>query len=238
MSDIDAIASRANQNAELTYEEFQQLLAEQERLDDLVEIVRGNANGVRSESFALRSVGNALAIVVGHTQASPGASGGPPINQSEYPWNKDLASKIKAACSAVGVESKIFFRDNVGIGGAYQQVSDWGASCVVELHFNSFNGTARGTETLFDKDRNSGSAAWAQRLQTAMLGALGTVDRGLKECNPGDRGFGSVSALNIPSALIEPFFGDNQADAQKGHNNKDDLAEAVARAAAAQLGVA
>ena len=82
-----------------------------------------NANGLRAETFALRSGGNGLAIVVGHTLASPGASGGPPINQSESPWNKDLASKIKAACSAVGVEFKIFFRDNLGISRV-QQVSD------------------------------------------------------------------------------------------------------------------
>ncbi|MCA1408210.1 hypothetical protein I6F26_24790 [Ensifer sp. IC3342] len=57
-----------------------------------------------------------------------------------------------------------------------------------------------------------------------ILATLGTQDRGL------NRGYDSASALDIPSALIEPFFGDNPADAQKVHTKKDALAEAIARA--------
>jgi len=238
MSSSADIQRKLKSGEELEYEEFQKLLARKEEIDDLLDLFRGNQFRIMEEDFAFRSGGSGVAIVVGHTQIAPGASGGPPISQSEYPWNRDLATRIKAHCGILGVESKIFFRDIVGIGGAYQQVSQWGARCVFELHFNSFNGTAKGTETLFDKDRNSGSRAWAQRLQSAMLGALGTNDRGLKECDSGDRGFASVSALNIPSALIEPFFGDNVSDATKGHNNKDDLAIALAEAAAAQVATA
>ncbi|MER9316325.1 N-acetylmuramoyl-L-alanine amidase [Mesorhizobium sp. M0659] len=237
MSELRELQGRLRQGGELSYDEYQRILAQQEQLDDLLEMMRGNANTAHADRLVPRSAGG-FAIVVGHTQTSAGAYGGPPINQSEYPWNKDLASKIKTICAGLGVPAKIFYRDGIGISGAYQQVSAWGASCVVELHFNAFNGSARGTETLYDKDRHAGSAAWATRLQEAMLATLGTQDRGLKECDPGDRGYGSVSALNIPSALIEPFFGDNPVDAQKGHNNKDDLAEAIARTAAAQLGVA
>lgn len=149
-----------------------------------------------------------------------------------------MAAKIKAACTALGVPAKVFYRDGIGISGAYQQVATWRAAFVVELHFNAFNGSAHGTETLYDKDRHPGSAAWAKRLQDAMLATLETQDRGLKECDFGDRGCDIVSALDIPSALIEPFFGDNPADVQKGHSKKDALAQAIARTAATQLGVA
>lgn len=237
MTDFRTITARVNSGEDLGYEEYERLLAQQEAIEDLLEVMRGNANGLRGETFGLRAAGSGLAIVVGHTQNAQGAYGGQPINQSEYLWNKDLASKIKAACSRFGVPSKIFYRDNVGISGAYQQVLNWGASCVMELHFNSYTGAAKGTETLYDNDTNSGSKAWAGKLQGAMLEALGTSDRGLKELDSGDRGYGSVSAINIPSALVEPFFGDNVSDATKAHNNKDDLAEALAGAAAAQLNI-
>jgi N-acetylmuramoyl-L-alanine amidase len=60
-------------------------------------------------------------------------------------------------------------------------------------------------------------------------------DRGLKERDPGDRGYKSVSAINIPSALIEPFFGNHPVDAKLGHNLKKELARTIAEAAAAQL---
>ncbi|MES2571583.1 MAG: hypothetical protein V4710_16205, partial [Verrucomicrobiota bacterium] len=47
----------------------------------------------------------------------------------------------------------------------------------------------------------------------------------------GDRGHQSVSQLeNIPSVIIEPFFGDNPEDAQLGQANKKALAEALAGA--------
>lgn len=238
MYNLDKIAEKLRYGAEISYEEYQSLIAQQEAIDDALEVLRGNIIGARSEQFKLRAVGAGLAIVVGHTQSAQGAYGGSPINQHEYPWNKHLAAQIKATCTTIGVTSKIFYRDNIGIEGAYQQVATWGAKCVMELHFNAYNSSAKGTETLYDNNRNAGSRAWAQRLQNTMLEVLGTNDRGLKECDPGDRGYGSVSAVNIPSALIEPFFGDNPSDAAKGHNNKEDLAEALAKAAAQQLGIA
>ncbi|MCA1408209.1 hypothetical protein I6F26_24785 [Ensifer sp. IC3342] len=61
------------------------------------------------------------------------------------PWNRRFASKIKTACTALGVPAKVFHRNGIGISGAYQQVAAWRASFVVELHFNAFNGSARGT---------------------------------------------------------------------------------------------
>lgn len=237
MENLLKIEKQIRAGNDISYEDYQKLRAYREYIDDLEEELRGFRNGTRSLMFGLRSVGQSLAIVVGHTQNSPGASGTSPINQSEYPWNKDLAAKIKQECQNRGVESKIFYRDGIGISGAYKQVKSWGAACVMELHFNAFNGSARGTETLYDADTNSGSQSWAGRLQQSMLDVLGTKDRGLKERDPGDRGYKSVSSVNIPSALIEPFFGDNTADAQIGHSSKDDLAAALAEAAAGQLNV-
>jgi len=236
MADLGEVERRILAGEEISYEDYQVVRAELERLNDLEEVLLGTRAGVEVErEIVSRATGPAVAIVVGHTKTSPGASAGPPIHGSEYPWNKDLATMVHRACMARGVQSKIFYRDGIGISGAYRQVAKWGASCVMELHFNSFNGAAHGTETLYDADRNAGSRAWAQRLQDAMLGALRLHDRGLKERDAGDRGYASVSALDIPSALTEPFFGDNPSDAHVGEANKQELAEALAEAAAAQV---
>lgn len=234
---IDEAARKLDGFNQLSYEEFDRLRRFREQIEDIEDRVLGLDRGVLESFSATRptAASNGLAIVVGHTERAQGASATSPISQSEYVWNSDLANKIKSRCDQASIPSKIFFRDGIGISGAYQQVVQWGANCIVELHFNAFNGSAHGTETLYDEDTNSGSKAWAERLQSRMLDALNLRDRGLKERDPGQRGYASVSAANIPSALIEPFFGDSPTDAQAAHSGKDELAEAISGAAAAQL---
>ena len=238
MKHLEAFEEKIGAGETLDEGEYLQLGAYREHIEDMQDIVLGQGLGIEAKGIEAkppkeRSAGASLAIVVGHTSNSAGAYARGPINQSEYFWNKDLAERLKSECANRGVPSRIFYRDGIGIRGAYRQVKAWGAACVLELHFNAFNGSAHGTETLYDKDRNAGSKAWAQKLQDAQLDALGLRDRGLKERDPGYRGYLSVSILDIPSALIEPFFGDNAADALAAHSRKDVLAEELA--AAAQL---
>ncbi len=232
---LEKIEEKIRDGGTLSEEEFDALRALRERIADIQDIASGRLLELSDVELERSAGSNGFAIVVGHTNLSKGATATSPISAREYPWNRDLAEKVHAICRARNITSRIFYRDGIGIRGAYRQVAAWGAAFVVELHFNAFNGRAHGTETLFDADRNAGSKAWAQRLQDAMLSGLQLRDRGLKERDPGDRGYASVSALNIPSALIEPFFGDNPSDAYIGHTGKDDLAEAVADAAAAQI---
>ncbi|MDD9906280.1 MAG: hypothetical protein OXT06_22140 [Rhodospirillaceae bacterium] len=57
-----------------------------------------------------------LAIVVGHTERQPGASGVSPIDSSEYAWNSDLAAMIVDHVAQVDdAEAKVFFRDSGGM---------------------------------------------------------------------------------------------------------------------------
>lgn len=240
MDELQSIERKIREGSEITYEDYQTLRAYREYLDDLEETLAGG--GTETRSVPEHASGAGFAIVVGHTANSPGAAGATPIGAPEYAWNKDLARRIEAECGSRGVEVRTFFRDGVGIAGAYGQVEAWGATCVVELHFNAFNRTTAGTETLYDADRHPGSKGWAERLQQAMLAVYarpgGTGDRGIKERDPGDRGYQSVSALAIPTALIEPFFGDNPTEAALGQSRKDALAAAIAEQAAAQVQVA
>lgn len=222
-----------------------QLQGLREMIDDILDGGGGDipekpASTARSRGGAVRggpAAGSArkLAIVVGHTERSTGASSVPPMSASEYPWNKDLAAKIVTECSALGATASVFFRDNVGISGAYAAVAASGAKAVVELHFNNNGGAARGTETLYGT-ACAASKDWAKRVQDAMVELYGRgaglpLNRGLKKAPPHPRGGESVNALsNLPSCLIEPFFGDNPSDAALGHNKKDALAKAIAKA--------
>lgn len=208
----------------------------QELLDDL-EVTEATLDfrelEAAADADARESAGNGLAIVVGHTRSSPGAEGkAPPLPSSpnaaryEYTWNSELAEMIKQKAEASGIRCNVFFRDNGGITGAYARVRQWRPEATVELHFNAFNKQARGTETLFAHPK---SRAWAQTLQkefVTLYNRTGRLDRGLKDQSAGGRGHLSLIQIQ-PSALIEPFFGDEPSDAQLGEQSKRQLADAI-----------
>lgn len=174
-----------------------------------------------------------LAVVVGHTRAQPGAWGVAPVEAHEYFWNSRLARRIAAEAEERGLTHRIIYRDGIGIAGAYRAAGAWGADLVIELHFNSANGRARGTETLHGEAPVS--KPWAALVQSHMTRALnrrGTANRGLKLRAPGTRGGASLNALpQVPCCLIEPFFGDNPADARLGQARKQELARCLVEAA-------
>ena len=173
-----------------------------------------------------------LAIVVGHEQGRPGARGVSPIDANEYAWNRDLATMMADHVNAMDdAEANIFFRDDVGIVGAYDAVKRWGADAAMELHFNSAGPTATGTETLY---LTAVSRPLAETVQDATLATLGLRDRGVKTPQEasGGRGTRSLSQMGSrPSILTEPFFGSNTADATAAQQRKPELAQAQAEAA-------
>lgn len=218
-----------------------QLIALREQVADIIDRLQSPAakSKPKSPKKGPRSRGPAgagadatqkLAIVVGHTRVDGGAEGIAPISASEYRWNSDLASLISAHAATKGVEVRTFFRDGIGVSGAYANVRAWRPRASIELHFNAANGTARGTETLFGT-ACAASAGWAGAIQNALVrlyARTGSQNRGLKKCPPHPRGGASVNAMSdIPSCLIEPFFGDNTADAALGHRSKRAQAQAL-----------
>jgi len=170
-----------------------------------------------------------LAVIVGHTLARPGAVAVDPINEHEYSWNTKLAGHMKDYADSMGVPLEIFFRDSVGITGAYRRVADYGASAVIELHFNAFEDPrATGTETLWSTPL---SEKLAQDVQQAMVQALGSRDRGAKLRHTG-RGVKSLTELpDTPTVLVEPFFGSNPNDAAAAKQREGTLARALVDAA-------
>ena len=211
-----------------------ELIALKERIEDILDTVSPAAAKPAAKA-ATRSASRGperprLAIVVGHSAKDGGAAGLAPVGPSEYPWNSDLAALIKTAGVPAGIEVEIFLRDGIGISGAYKQVSKWGATAAIELHYNADSGTARGSETLWGP-ACSRSEAWATAIQAAMVKLYDRrdkLDRGLRKTPPHNRGSSSVNALSsIPSCLIEPFFGDNPDDAALGGAKKKALAQTL-----------
>lgn len=177
-----------------------------------------------------------LAIVVGHTRQNPGAKGVAPIDVCEYEYNCALAELIRDLGKTRDQVVEIFLRDGVGISGAYQAVAEAEPDAVIELHFNAFNGSVSGTETLYsDKndDKHVMELEFAQAIHDFICVALGrgvSGDRGLKDrpLSRGERGYSNVNQLfNLPSILVEPFFGDNKVDAELAVRSREKIAEAI-----------
>lgn len=174
-----------------------------------------------------------LCVVVGHTYVAKGAKGTYPIT-NEYEYNTEIAELVYQNAKSRDLEVKVFLRDGIGLKGVYRNVKEWTkfdpVSACVELHFNAFNGKARGTETLYDKDP-ANSEQFAQLIHNAVCLALGRkdkTDRGIKLISePSERGYTNLNECNIPSVILEPGFGDNKDDAKLLYETKKQYAKAI-----------
>lgn len=167
-----------------------------------------------------------ISIVVGHTQASPGAMAVSPLSMHEYDYNRGLAIMIS---DVLAKDNFIFvaFRDGLGLPKTYDELEGLGLDLNIELHFNAeITGKVRGTETLCSKN----GIEFAKIVQSNLCIALkrdGIRNRGVKILGPQDRGWHSVSRLKCPNILVEPFFGSNEEDARMGLESKSDIAKSI-----------
>ena len=100
-----------------------------------------------------------------------------------------------------------------------------GADIFVSIHCNAANTEAQGTEVEVYSYSSDEANRLAQCIQNQIVGALGTVDRGLKE-RPN---LAVLRNTDMPAVLVETAFIDNDADAELLANNQDDFARAIAR---------
>ncbi len=212
---------------EVTPELTARLYAVKRDIEDIVDSLEAAPETVPSVTDSRK-----LAVIVGHSERSPGAFAGPPIGQNEYFWNRDLARRMQDCADRGGrIGLAVFHRDRGGIAGAYGRAGEWGADAAIELHFNAAGVAATGTETLFVTEISKGLA---RAVQNAMTGLLDLRDRGVKEPWEG-RGRQSLTRLAVPSVIVEPFFGSNPGDRARAAERKDGLARVLVEAAAAVL---
>lgn len=157
-----------------------------------------------------------VAIIIGHTESAQGANSYklPTIGKrlSEYVLNTKVAHGIKAHLQQLSSNCavKIFKRDGIGIKGAYMQAKSWGATLIVELHFNSMGHNADyfGAEILTykgDKD----SADMAEKFLKEFCQEFHFKNRGVKPKSKKERGGTSVyygSKYAKHALLLEPCF--------------------------------
>lgn len=131
---------------------------------------------------------------------------------------------------------------------------DNGADILLSIHFNGFDGVARGTETLVrqssDNVNHAADTTLARRVNDAVYGAIlshdeGARDRGIKERKLAvlsDRSLGNSADYHpLRSALLEVEFIDNQTvdnllNIDERHEEvRQDIADAIAEALIADL---
>lgn len=204
-----------------------------DELDDLLDSIgpveQDEGNDIEPELPPVEA--KRLAIIVGHTQRRQGAAALAPINQNEYPFNKEITRRMELEAANRGIMARTFFRDDVGIRGAYQTAVAFDPDSIIELHFNAArNPAARGTETLYG-EVNLDSKRLANFVQDSMVRIFGrsrSANRGIKVRHPGDRGFTSVTAApTVPSILVEPFFGSNASECQLARDKTAEYAEGL-----------
>jgi hypothetical protein len=179
-----------------------------------------------------------LGVVVGHNSASQGAQLNHPTKLSEYAYNTDIA-KLMKEMAPVGMQVEIIYRKpgkgyTEEIREAYQEAKDKLCDCVIELHFNGFDGSVRGTSTLCSPDVSDVNFAHVvQNAMVALFKREGKQNRGVKTISKSARGGGAVHSFQGGvNCLVEPFFGDNKEEALMAISMKSHYAKCLVDAVA------
>lgn len=103
------------------------------------------------------------------------------------------------------------------------------ADIFVSIHCNAAEAEeANGTETWACAGSYRGSLL-ASCIQSQLVNALDTTDRGVKIATPGVNGLYVLTNTDMPAVLVELAFISNSGDEELLANKQDDLARAVAR---------
>lgn len=185
-----------------------------------------------------------LGIIVGHNSRQKGAEGISPVGEMEFDYNNDVAALMREISDDLGIDARVFNRKYSGsyrkeIEAVYSESDDWGSDATIELHFNAFNSTVAGTETLAGPSNQSLILAMdVHRIVAQLFRRNASTDRGIKEYRYVVRGQLSLVAGACPAILVEPFFGDNRADARLAADlGKEALAHAYMAGAAKWFGL-
>lgn len=169
-------------------------------------------------------------VIVGHSKTSQGAVAYNGL--TEYEFNKDVANTMLEYNSKYSkIHFDVEYRDKNGFTGIINRVVDSGIlyDMSIELHFNSFNGTARGCECLvMDENVDDRCVIFADILTDSLSREYGIKERrvlykdvpgwsrkiyidGVRLVSNGDRGYANLYQVNIKAGilvnlLIEPCF--------------------------------
>lgn len=128
---------------------------------------------------------------------------------------------------AAGVETALLQSDSLEEICEAANSSD--ADIFVSIHCNAADAEeANGTETWACAGSSAGHAL-AKCIQSQIVDALGTVDRGVKTATPGVNGLYVLTNTDAPAVLVELAFISSDEDEQLLAKKQDDFARAIAR---------
>lgn len=168
-----------------------------------------------------------LAVVVGHHPNAPGAKL-ELANRSVYEYHfwKPFARELALTLEATGTDATVVERPNEAPDAALaNRVNATGADAAIELHFNSFDGRAHGTE-MFHWPTSPGGERLASLLQNYVTSELNTEPRRVV----GTREFPFLQLTEMPAVICEPAFASAPQDAWSLLVGQTDLLRAYRQA--------
>lgn len=148
----------------------------------------------------------------------------------------EIGKMVKTYLETAGCEVMLLQSDNLyydGVGECVcEAANNWPADVFVSLHCNAFNGQARGTE-IFTSRGETKADKLATCIMQQIINTFGDALAVRSDWSDGDidKESGLIVLLHtqMPSALYEMVFIDNDADLQFLLAHKDDMARAIAR---------
>lgn len=165
-----------------------------------------------------------IGIVIGHGRQ--GDSGAVSLDgTTEWQYNEEVANAIQDLCpSAVIIPATAESSYAAHQREVTRRLKAKKVSCALELHFNAFDGNAKGFEYLFFH-QHFDSQRLAQHIRDVhATRAPNGFNRGVKSRDTGSRGALFLAPNDFPRVICEPFFGDNRVDWDTYKNAHRDLA--------------
>jgi N-acetylmuramoyl-L-alanine amidase len=125
-------------------------------------------------------------------------------------WCNEIRGLLMARGNKV-VRTRVDNSDPAPIGQRAGIARQYGGTVMLSLHCNAATGSANGTETFYRGETNK---AMAERINAAVVSALGTRDRGVKTESASQHARLAVMAFQ-PCFLLEIGFIDNAGDRAK-----------------------
>jgi len=125
-------------------------------------------------------------------------------------WCNEIRGLLMARGNKV-VRTRVDNSDPAPIGKRASIARQYGGTVMLSLHCNAATGSANGTETFYRGEANKGMA---ERINAAVVAALGTRDRGVKTESASQHARLAVMAFQ-PCYLLEIGFIDHAGDRAK-----------------------
>ena len=145
-----------------------------------------------------------VAIIIGHDNNRPGAYS-KLLKTSEYIYNSEVAAHLSCVADIYKRPLAGGYKTQMEI--LAKELNPKKYDLVVELHFNSFNTKANGTETVGFKG-NDYTKDIGNSFNEKISNHYQTINRGHKTTDENGRGYWFLKLMNAPALILEPFFGD------------------------------